>query len=175
MNINPTSPLYGYSSSLPRKTSADPSSEKEAFIITPTTPTAPKSDTISLSHSGLAAASQPKETDVPPPTDGPVIDGSAIPEWLAPFYIDVETLPGGSRYLAGHEDKFSKLSSGERAEYFSSLHTHVKSLREKSGIGLDEAFTSKAASEKLHQCFIESIKGDPQLHALVSKMGISLS
>ncbi|WP_338525990.1 hypothetical protein NUH87_11195 [Pseudomonas batumici] len=180
MNINGTSSFHGYSPAFPSKISTDKSPKKESFVIEPSiTNTAKRNDTVSLSHSALTAESQQKSTHTTSSMTNarelPIIDGSVIPEWLSPFYIDVSTLPGAPGYRIGQEDKFSKLSSGERTEYFSLLHTHVSNLYEQSGIDIYEAFNSKDSNEKLHQCFIKNLKGDPQLLALVNKMGIPLS
>jgi len=180
MNINGTSSPYGYSPTFPRKISVDQSVKKENFAIEPSTAnTVNRNDSVTLTHSGSAAASQQQvmntSTNMPDATELPIIDESAIPEWLSPFYIDVATLPGAPGYRIGYEDKFSKLSSGERIEYFTSLSTLVKNLYEQSGIGIQEVFSSEASSEKPHQCFIGKVKEDPKLLALVNKMGIPLS
>lgn len=180
MNINGISSLYGHSPAFPSKTSVDQSSKKDNFVIEPSATHAKKrNDTVSLSPSALAVASQQPSTHTTAPmtdTKGlPILYEAAIPEWLSPFYIDVSTLPGEPGYCIGQEDKFSKLSSGERAEYFSLLKSHVSNLYKQSGIKIYEALNSDVSNEKLHQCFITGIEEDPQLLALVSKMGIPLS
>ncbi|MGY2235306.1 hypothetical protein ACW9ID_09835 [Pseudomonas gingeri] len=172
INTNGALPLSGYNPyTHTAKTSR--AAQQDTFSIGALTDTQNKTDKVSLSTAGIQASDDA--------VDPPIPEGG-MPNWLGEFYYDLTSISWigcPATYVPPENQKFSNLSSGETIEFFSLLDTKIRNTYEKHGLmdekSINKAINSKIENEKLHQTFLEELKYDPQMFALVNKLGISLS
>lgn len=183
MNIGKISSPYGYSpvpTHAHRAATTQTAKKDNDFSINAPATQKQKEDTVSLSSQSTSANALTEASSADTIPAG--FDDSVIPSWLGGYAHDLtnESFLGcPATYIAPENMKFSRLSSGEKIEYFSLLRNHINDLYEQNGLtdikSKYTAFSSEASNEKLHQDFISRIKGDPRMFELVSKLGISLS
>jgi len=186
MNISYTSFLYKHTPTPTSRSSVSQPSRKEDFAVPSPTGPSKKEDTVTLSftHLGQATTCRPKEPRPPIAIADMDLETqlkeAMIPDWLAPFYSRASSgLETPGDYIEPENIKFLNLTSGERTEYFILLEIHARELYEQNDLGnpLDkyDVVNSPIANEALRQDFINRVKGDPRMFALVKKLGLPLS